>query len=291
MPFKPFLTLMRPANIVTAIADILAGVSIAGLLSSGLDQNILGLILSTIGLYGGGIVFNDVFDFEIDKIERPERALPSGQVSLSQATFLGISLFTIGILAAFSVSSYSGIIAITITILCLTYNKFAKHHQLAGPINMGLCRSFNLLLGMSISIPILTTYWYIAVIPLIFIGDITLTSQGEVKGKNQSSLKFALALDYLVIAIFIMLSLSTNYNILFALPFLALWLWMNNSSKIKAIRNNQPKLIQKAVKMGVLSLIPLNAGIAAGFEHWTIGIIVLSLLPISIGLARYFSVT
>src|SRR5690625_6499540 len=79
------LELMRPANIITAFADILAGFAAAGgvlaLTSSGFDLEPDGvgwLLLATFGLYGGGIVFNDVFDASIDAEERPERAIPSG---------------------------------------------------------------------------------------------------------------------------------------------------------------------------------------------------------------------
>ncbi|OYZ46911.1 MAG: polyprenyltransferase, partial [Sphingobacteriales bacterium 24-40-4] len=75
---------MRPANIATSVADVLAGIAISGYFL-GAGQEFLPVILlclSTIGLYGGGIVFNDVFDAELDKIERPERAIPSGAVSI-----------------------------------------------------------------------------------------------------------------------------------------------------------------------------------------------------------------
>ena len=76
-----YLQLMRPANIITAWADILLGYAAAGAVTVGinnLDFVALGwLILATTGLYGGGVVFNDVFDAELDAVERPERALPS----------------------------------------------------------------------------------------------------------------------------------------------------------------------------------------------------------------------
>jgi 4-hydroxybenzoate polyprenyltransferase len=66
---------MRPANIITSIADVLAGIAISGFLSQSdfSKHNISLLILlciSTIGLYGGGVVFNDVFDSDLDKVER-----------------------------------------------------------------------------------------------------------------------------------------------------------------------------------------------------------------------------
>jgi len=64
---------MRPANIVTSVADVLAGIAISGYLTNQTFhiQNLLPILLlcfSTIGLYGGGVVFNDVFDAALDKI-------------------------------------------------------------------------------------------------------------------------------------------------------------------------------------------------------------------------------
>ncbi|MES2797444.1 MAG: UbiA family prenyltransferase, partial [Bacteroidota bacterium] len=90
---KYYLQLMRPANLVTAIADILAGLSIAKFAFSteflSIQPAIL-LCIATIGLYGGGVVFNDVFDANLDAVERPERAIPSGKVSKINATIFGL---------------------------------------------------------------------------------------------------------------------------------------------------------------------------------------------------------
>src|ERR1700761_3343371 len=123
-----YLRLMRPANIVTSVADVLAGIAISGyFLNLNVNASSLYpvalLCLSTIGLYGGGIVFNDVFDAELDKIERPERAIPSGLVSLKEASLLGAFLLVWGIGFAFSQSMLSGAIAVAISFFALLYNK------------------------------------------------------------------------------------------------------------------------------------------------------------------------
>jgi 4-hydroxybenzoate polyprenyltransferase len=68
------LQLLRPANVTTALADVLAGFAIAGL---GNRAALPWLLLATAALYAGGIVLNDVFDREIDKLERPDRPIPS----------------------------------------------------------------------------------------------------------------------------------------------------------------------------------------------------------------------
>ena len=100
-----FLRLMRLANIVTAISDILAGVAIAAYAMQIEWANLpltplILLVLSTIGLYGGGVVFNDVFDAELDKIERPERPIPSGLVPKNAAAFFATLLLILAIVAA-----------------------------------------------------------------------------------------------------------------------------------------------------------------------------------------------
>ncbi|UJH90695.1 UbiA family prenyltransferase [Antarcticibacterium sp. 1MA-6-2] len=127
-------------------------------------NSLLWLILATIGLYGGGIVFNDVFDAELDKIERPERPIPSGKASVLSASVLGAILFIVGIISAFQVSSLSGLIAVVVAVLAVMYNSWGKHQTLFGPVNMGLCRGTNLLLGMSVIPAALQDLWWIALL-------------------------------------------------------------------------------------------------------------------------------
>ncbi|MGY6648586.1 UbiA-like protein EboC [Wenyingzhuangia sp. IMCC45574] len=288
------LRLARPANILTAISDIIAGMAITGALASLFSDNNVApllLIVSTIGLYGGGIVFNDIFDFEDDKINRPERVLPSGKVSLKTAILFGSFLFLTGIVAAFTVSIISGLIAIAITALALSYDKFAKHHAFLGPINMGLCRSGNLLLGMSIIPATIQQFWFTGFVPLAFIGAITLVGQKEAHGNNQSSVLKAILLDILVFLFFPFLMFKGYITTIAVFPFLAFWFGINFAAKTKAFVKNEPKNIMKAVKTGVLSLIPLNAIYVAGFSEWYYALLLICLLPLSIAIAKYYAVT
>ena len=281
---------MRPANLVTAVADILAGASVAAAVGSG-SADLPWLCLATVGLYGGGVVFNDVFDVDLDRLERPERALPSGQVSLGSAILLGGLLLFLGSIISALVSGTSGAIAVVIACLVLVYDAKAKHHKLFGPLVMGMCRGGNLLLGISLSVVALQLYWWLGIIPIIFIAAITLTSRGEVHGRNRKALKLALALDVLVATIMLCLAKFTVAQFWPALPFLLLWFGLNARAKLAALTDNRPERIKKAVKTGVVSLIPLNACLAAGFLGVGAGLAVLLLLPLSIWLGRFFAVT
>src|SRR3954452_16987846 len=174
---------MRPANIVTSIADVLAGIAISGYFAAATGnlhnlQPVILLCLSTIGLYGGGVVFNDVFDAELDRIERPERPIPSGLISRKEAAGLGAVLLIAGIAFAFLASVPSGIIASAVAAFALIYDKWGKHQSFLGPLNMGLCRGLNLLLGISIVPAALAGSWYLAFVPVIYIASITMISRG-----------------------------------------------------------------------------------------------------------------
>ena len=292
-----YLRLIRPANIITAIADILAGYAISMAFTFDIHNNLFSLqplfwlILSTMGLYGGGVVFNDIFDVETDKIERPERPIPSGISSIRGAVILGTLFFSIGVIAAYMVSITSFSIAILILVLALFYNKFSKHHAFFGPLNMGACRGFNLLLGMSVIPGCLSERWFIALIPVVYISSITMISRGEVHGGNSLLMKRGGFLYLLVIIAIMLLGYLSGFSLLSTLPFLILFFLLIFPPLLTAIKQNKPGNIRYAVKAGIMSLVAMNAAIAAGFAGWQYGLIVLCLLPLSVLIARRFSVT
>jgi 4-hydroxybenzoate polyprenyltransferase len=289
------LRLMRPANIVTSVADVLAGIAISGLFRTQLFQtgyvaNILLLCLSTIGLYGGGVVFNDVFDSALDKIERPERPIPSGLISVREASLLGGGLLVGGILTAFLSNYISGVIAFLIAIAALVYNRWSKHHTVIGPLNMGLCRGLNLLLGISILPSALYSWWGLAAIPIIYIASITMISRGEVHGGSRTILYLACLLYSLVIGFILYFSFGKG-TVLYSLFFLLPFAWMIFRPLITAIREPVGRNIGRAVKAGVIALILMNAAWAAAFGSIYAAILIVLLLPLSIKLGKMFAIT
>ncbi|MBX9852365.1 MAG: UbiA-like protein EboC [Cytophagaceae bacterium] len=297
-----YIRLMRPANIPTALADILYGFAASGIGIEFLygeeftfriqDIEVLyWLLLSSFGLYTGGLVMNDVFDYKLDKVERPERPLPSGSASLSGAVALGCILIIGGVLCGFKASLLSGLIATLIAVLALYYNKYAKHHVVFGPVCMGGCRSANLMLGMSFIPAAISELWFLYVIPFIYIIAITLLSQGEVNGMNKKKVESALLLLVILMIGILNLAFMTKFVFLHALPFIILFLAMVLPNFISALKNNDPLVIRKAVKTGILALIVLDASLAAGFAGIEFGLLILLMLPLSFILAKGFSVT
>lgn len=289
---KALLSLTRPANLVTAIADVLAGMAIAGyfLLPNPAPAPVGLLCLATVGLYGGGVVFNDIFDADLDAIERPERAIPSGTVSKGAATALGIILFAVGMLATFWVNLTAGFLAIGITVASLVYDKYGKHHDLFGPINMGLCRGLNLMLGISILPSEVLPWAWVGLVPIVYIGAITMISRGEVHGGSATTLRIAGLLYALVIACLAALAQSRQ-QLGTALPFLILFGYYIFPPLWRAVSEPVGRNIGMAVKAGVLSLIVMNAAWVAAFASFPLALLVFCLLPLSRLLAKIFAVT
>ena len=287
-----YLRLMRPANIVTAVADILAGIAISGFfLQSSHDYSpIAWLILSTIGLYGGGVVMNDVFDAELDAVERPERPIPGGLISKTEGATLGLALLAGGVGFAFMVSPVSATLALVIAVAALLYDKWGKHHSFWGPLNMGICRGLNLLLGLSI-IPLqVSEYWFLAIVPIVYIAAITMISHGEVHGGKKSTLYAAALLYSLAMAGILYVSVSQDQHLITAF-FVLLWTLMVFLPLRMAIRKPEGRMIGRAVKAGVLALILMNAAWASAFGVTYLALIIILLLPLSLLLAKIFAVT
>lgn len=289
---RGFLRLMRPANLVTAVADILAGIAIAGFFAP--EEFTFGpvwyLMLSTVGLYGGGVVFNDVFDADLDGIERPERPIPSGLISVSEATIVASVLLLTGAAFAFAVSQLSGFIAIAIALAAVVYDKWGKHQSFLGPVNMGLCRGLNLLLGVSVISHQFELYWPVGLVPLVYIAAITMVSRGEVHGGSKTTLYsagllYALAMGAIVVVGF------RNQQLLWPVLLVGVWAFMVFVPLFKAIQKPQGPLIGRAVKAGVIALILMNSTWAAAFGFPLIALIIAALLPVSVLLARMFAVT
>jgi 4-hydroxybenzoate polyprenyltransferase len=280
--------LMRPANIITAYADILAGYAAA---LTPTPAALPFLLLATTGLYGGGVVFNDVFDARLDAEERPERPIPSGTVSMTAAVILGAALLAAGIFFAWRWSLLSATVAAGIVVAALLYNRFGKHHSLVGPINMGLCRSLNLLLGVTAGSRITGFHWLLAGIPLSYIAGITSLSAGEVKGGTRGA---AIVSSFWLVAaavLFLALAISEGLRAGWCLPFAAVLLFRISGPFRRAFHSLTAEAIRSAVKTGILSLILLNASLAAVFAGPWYAVGVLMLYLPAILLAKIFAVT
>jgi 4-hydroxybenzoate polyprenyltransferase len=283
-----FLRLMRPANVMTAWADILAGSAASAVTQ---PERLACLLAATTGLYGGGIVLNDVFDARLDAVERPERPIPSGAVPFKSASLFGALLLAAGIGMAFLCSFLSGVVGLATALAALLYDAWGKHQNVLGPLNMGLCRGLNLLLGMTVA-----GVWpggraALGLVTLCYIAGITALSRGEVRGGTRTAANVSLA--WLLGAVLVLGAFASQAKsgLLFAVPILLILIVRLAPPFWAAFHTLDPQKIRLAIKTGILSLILLDAVIAALYGGLSFGLAVLLLYIPSILLARFFAVT
>lgn len=293
---RAWLQLTRPANVVTAWADVLAGFAVAtaaarATLGAATAGELFFLLCATTGLYAGGVVLNDVFDADLDLRERPERPIPSGAIRRRSAALLGGVLLSAGVVFGFAVSAVAGTISVFVALCAVLYDGWAKHWSMVGPLNMGLCRAGNLMMGAAAVPAAIGEHWYLAFIPLAYIAAITIVSRGEVHGGTPTSGAIGVALIVAVLAVFPALWIWNSLSMLDALPFLIVFAVAVVPAFANAALKADAPAARRAVRAGVLFLIMLDASIAAGYGGWIFGIFAAALLPLSMWLARRFSVT
>jgi hypothetical protein len=143
---RTLLLLGRTSNLPTVWSNMLAGAVLSGVAFA---PQTLGLLLITgSSFYEGGMFLNDACDAEIDARERPNRPIPSGQVSRGTVYAIGFGLLGVG-LALLALAprlglarpGYGALLAGLGTCLAvLIYNRWHKGHAWS-PIVMGACRA------------------------------------------------------------------------------------------------------------------------------------------------------
>ncbi len=133
--------LVRPLNVVM----FFAGVALGGLLASGIEAfatpNVpsVGLAMLSAALIGAGAnAVNDVFDLEIDRVNRPDRPVPSGVVPVGAARALWAMCSALGVgLSAFLSWTHLGI-AVASVLLLWGYSRWLKRTPFVGNLAIAL---------------------------------------------------------------------------------------------------------------------------------------------------------
>ena len=268
---RAYLQLLRFPNVFTAAADVMMGyLVVAGTFQEYVPLGML--VIVSCCLYLGGMVFNDFFDREIDAVERPERPIPSGRVSVMAARKLGTMLFLVAMAVSLQLSwktanIFPFAIAAGIAALVLLYDKWLKHTPL-GPIAMGGCRFLNVFLGMSLMQDAPSAmHWMLAGGLGAYVMGITVFARGEAEISGRRRLIFAtlIMLSGIVLVAtasrfvpehqaYRLIGTPANWSLFWVL-FTGLILFRNG----RAIVFPNPKYVQRAVKTAILSLIVIDA--------------------------------
>ncbi|MGL4669460.1 MAG: UbiA family prenyltransferase [Methanobacteriaceae archaeon] len=107
-----YIEILRPGNAIMAVIAVLLVAIVENNFSLAVFLTMLAVFLAT----GGGNVINDFFDYKIDAINKPNRPIPSGRISLKNARNYAIVLFVVAIITGFFISALiSGFFGITVS--------------------------------------------------------------------------------------------------------------------------------------------------------------------------------
>ncbi|KAB2922381.1 MAG: hypothetical protein F9K22_11790 [Bacteroidetes bacterium] len=128
---SPYITLVRPVNFAITAASI----AVSCLLAGGTAAQAPVILFASLGgalIGAGGMVINDFFDLEIDRINRPDRPLPSGAVAKFDALMFYAGLTGAGLIMSAYTTRTAFIIAFVAVPVIFLYSQRYKGTPLAG---------------------------------------------------------------------------------------------------------------------------------------------------------------
>ncbi len=121
---KTLFELMRIRNCIIGFLGII--VAVLFLDADIASKNTLLAGLSLIFIISAGNMINDYFDFQVDKINRKDRPIPSGRIKRNSVFMLSFLFFVFGIAIAFFINLYCLILSIVNSLFLVFYGKYSK---------------------------------------------------------------------------------------------------------------------------------------------------------------------
>ncbi|ASJ00529.1 geranylgeranylglycerol-phosphate geranylgeranyltransferase [Thermococcus gorgonarius] len=135
MELKAFIEITRPHNCLLAgLVGVLGSIVAIGHLPSAVKTVLIFLVV-TLGCAGGNTI-NDYFDYEIDKINRPERPLPRGAMKRSTALWYSFLLFAVGLALSVFINLYAFLLALVAYAAMVLYAWKLKPMPLIGNLTV-----------------------------------------------------------------------------------------------------------------------------------------------------------
>ncbi len=220
MKFKDAIEILRPIN------DLMGGLAvIIGILNTRsipidlltLIFNIIFGVLTYFFIAGSAMVINDYYDVEIDKVNRPERPIPRGSITLKQAEILWITTILIGIILSiihsllFNIGYLNIIIVVFMAFIGWLYAAWGKKSGFIGNIIVAISFSIGLIYGAVLnnsSIPPYIYYFFLTSFFLLLSREVIKGCE-DVEGDKKEGVK--------TLAIRIGIKKSTRVSMIFAI--------------------------------------------------------------------------
>ena len=130
------------------------------------------------------LVSNDYFDIETDKINAPDRPIPSNLVSPIEALSFSIILLILGLLLSYYISIAALLFSVGLTAIGFFYNRKFKKNGLAGNLMVSFSVGMTFIFGgLSVGLPFNKIVLFFAVVAaLVDLGEEIAADSMDVKG-------------------------------------------------------------------------------------------------------------
>ena len=145
---NPYVEILRPGNaIMSAIVIILIAI-----IDKSFNIPIIFAMLAVFFETAAGNVINDYFDYQIDLVNKPERPIPSGRISLKNGRNYAYLLFGLGTLFGFLISYLTNnwipfFIVLLADVVLYLYAYKLKSTPLIGNLAVGFMTGFGFVFG------------------------------------------------------------------------------------------------------------------------------------------------
>lgn len=212
--FIAFFLLPRPLNgLITALS-----VGVGALTSTG-DLTWLPALLAALSaalINGAGNAFNDVIDIDIDRINRPDRPLPSGHLSVGTAKAQILVLIVAGCFCGFWLSPGHGLLALAVALLLGIYSIFLKNSLLWGNILVASIGAIAFFYG-ALAIGDIGRAWIPALFAFLFhigreiVKDIEDVTGDQIRGQHTLPLRCGSAYAALIASLVYLLLIAVTW--------------------------------------------------------------------------------
>ncbi|RDZ62401.1 4-hydroxybenzoate polyprenyltransferase [Haloferax sp. Atlit-12N] len=295
--------LVRVPNLFTTPPDVILGaVLVSGGRPSVPLSSLAGVALASVLLYAAGTTLNDYTDADEDAQHRPERPIPSGDVSRTRARNLGVALLCAGVVVAAAAGGPStGIVAAVLGLLVALYDGVLKGTSL-GFAAMGGCRGANVALGMAVvvgspSAPTPPTWVFLVpVVVALYIAGVTYMAESETGAGDSGAVLVGMAGvglavgSVVVVATAVGIDPSDPATLAVAGGLLVWFAAWTGRDLLTAYADPRPGTIGPAVGTCVLALVVLNAAVA-GLLSPAWGIVAAAFVVPAVGLSSAFDVS
>ena len=145
---NPYIEILRPGNALMGAISIILVALIDKTISIPVVLAMLAVFFET----AAGNVINDYFDYKIDLINKPDRPIPSGRISLKNGRNYGYFLFFMGTVCGFFISYLTNnwipfSIVLFADVVLYLYAYKLKSTPLLGNLTVGFMTGFGFVFG------------------------------------------------------------------------------------------------------------------------------------------------